>query len=42
VPNEPLLKKIQVTLRYAPNGGESRDLVGISYLNDDAHSNYIP
>lgn len=42
VPNEPLLKKIQVTLRYAPNGGESRDLVGISYLNDDAHSNYVP
>ena len=38
----PLLKKIQVTLRYTPNGNESRDLVGISYLNDDAHSNYIP
>ena len=38
----PLLKKIQVTLRYSPNGMESRDLVGISYLNDDAHSNYIP
>jgi prepilin-type N-terminal cleavage/methylation domain-containing protein len=38
----PLLKKIQVTLRYAPNGGEQRELVGISYLNDDAHSNYIP
>ena len=42
VPNEPLLKKIQVTLRYAPTGGETRDLVGISYLNDDAHSNYVP
>lgn len=38
----PLLKKIQVTLRYTPNGNETRDLVGISYLNDDAHSNYIP
>jgi len=38
----PLLKKIQVTLRYSPNGNETRDLVGISYLNDDAHSNYIP
>lgn len=38
----PLLKKIQVTLRYGPNGGEQKDLVGISYLNDDAHSNYIP
>jgi len=38
----PLLKKVQVTLRYSPNGGETKDLVGISYLNDDAHSNYIP
>jgi prepilin-type N-terminal cleavage/methylation domain-containing protein len=38
----PLLKKIQVTLRYGPNGGEQKDLIGISYLNDDAHSNYIP
>lgn len=38
----PLLKKIQVTLRYSPNGMETRELVGISYLNDDAHSNYIP
>jgi prepilin-type N-terminal cleavage/methylation domain-containing protein len=37
----PQLKRIQVTLRYSPNGGESRDLVGVSYLNDDAHSNYI-
>jgi prepilin-type N-terminal cleavage/methylation domain-containing protein len=42
IANQPLLKKIQVTLRYAPNGGEQRELVGISYLNDDAHSNYIP
>lgn len=38
----PLLKKIQVTLRYGPNGGEQKELVGISYLNDDAHSNYVP
>ena len=38
----PLLKKIQVTLRYGPNGGEQRELVGVSYLNDDAHSNYVP
>jgi prepilin-type N-terminal cleavage/methylation domain-containing protein len=38
----PLLKKITVTLRYGPNGGEQKDLIGISYLNDDAHSNYIP
>ncbi|HEV7396184.1 MAG TPA: prepilin-type N-terminal cleavage/methylation domain-containing protein [Pyrinomonadaceae bacterium] len=38
----PLLKKITVTLRYGPNGNEVKELVGISYLNDDAHSNYIP
>jgi len=38
----PLLKKVQVTLRYGPNGNEQKELVGISYLNDDAHSNYIP
>lgn len=36
------LKKIQVTLRYAPNGGPSRELVGISFLNDDRHGNYVP
>jgi prepilin-type N-terminal cleavage/methylation domain-containing protein len=39
---DPILKKVQVTLRYGPNGGETKELVGISYLNDDAHSNYIP
>lgn len=38
----PLLKKVQVTLRYGPNGNEVKELVGISYLNDDAHSNYVP
>jgi prepilin-type N-terminal cleavage/methylation domain-containing protein len=38
----PLLKKVTVTLRYTPNGGEQRELVGVSYINDDAHSNYIP
>jgi prepilin-type N-terminal cleavage/methylation domain-containing protein len=38
----PLLKKIKVTLRYNINGREQRELVGIGYLNDDAHSNYIP
>jgi prepilin-type N-terminal cleavage/methylation domain-containing protein len=36
------LKKIQVTLRYSANGGTTRDLVGVSYLNDDAHGNYVP
>lgn len=38
----PQLKRIQVTLRYAPRGGEQRELVGVSYLNDDSHGNYIP
>jgi prepilin-type N-terminal cleavage/methylation domain-containing protein len=36
------LKRIQVTLRYSPNGGSSRDLVCVSYLNDDWHGNYVP
>jgi prepilin-type N-terminal cleavage/methylation domain-containing protein len=38
----PTLKKIQVTLRYSANGGTTRDLVCVSYLNDDAHGNYVP
>jgi prepilin-type N-terminal cleavage/methylation domain-containing protein len=38
----PTLKKIQVTLRYSPSGGISRDLVCVSYLNDDSHGNYVP
>jgi prepilin-type N-terminal cleavage/methylation domain-containing protein len=38
----PTLKRIQVTLRYSPNGGTSRDLVCVSYLNDDSHGNYVP
>jgi hypothetical protein len=38
----PTLKKIQVTLRYSPNGGTFKDLVGVSYLNDDRHGNYVP
>lgn len=40
----PTLKKIQVTLKYAPNGGTRQPppLVGVSYLNDDAHGNYVP
>jgi prepilin-type N-terminal cleavage/methylation domain-containing protein len=40
--NNDYLKKITVTLRYAPNGGETRELVGISYLNDNEHANYVP
>jgi type II secretory pathway pseudopilin PulG len=38
----PTLKRIQVTLRYSPNGGIRQDLVCVSYLNDDAHGNYVP
>jgi len=37
----PTLKKIQVTLEYAPNAGTSRQMVGVSYLNDDSRGNYI-
>jgi prepilin-type N-terminal cleavage/methylation domain-containing protein len=40
-PSNPYLKKIQVTLRYSPTGGEVRDLVGISYLQDDFHGTYV-
>lgn len=36
------LKKVQVTLRYSPTGGPEKELVCISYLNDDAHGNYVP
>jgi prepilin-type N-terminal cleavage/methylation domain-containing protein len=42
IPDEPFLKKITVKVRYTPNGGESRELMGISYLHDDASGNYIP
>lgn len=38
----PTMKKIQVTLQYAPGGGASRQLVCVSYLNDDAHGNFVP
>lgn len=38
----PTLKKIKVTLRYSPNGGTFKELVGVSYLNDDRHGNYVP
>jgi hypothetical protein len=41
-PTNDYLKKITVTLRYAANGGEQRELVGVSYLNDNEHGNYIP
>jgi prepilin-type N-terminal cleavage/methylation domain-containing protein len=41
-PTNDYLKKITVTLRYSPNGGETRELVGVSYLNDNERSNYVP
>jgi prepilin-type N-terminal cleavage/methylation domain-containing protein len=40
-PTNPYLKKIEVTLRYSPNGGEIKELVGISYLQDDSHGTYV-
>jgi prepilin-type N-terminal cleavage/methylation domain-containing protein len=36
------LKKIQVTLRYSPNGGTPSELTCTGYLNDNEHGNYIP
>jgi prepilin-type N-terminal cleavage/methylation domain-containing protein len=42
LPDNDYLKKIQVTLRYSPNGGETRELVCSGYLNDNEHGNYIP
>jgi type II secretory pathway pseudopilin PulG len=40
--NNPNLKRIQVTLRYTGNNGINQDLVGVSYLNNDAQSNFLP
>jgi len=40
-PTNPYLKKVKVTLRYSTGDGKTRDLVGISYLNDDAHGTYV-
>lgn len=39
-PSNPYLKKIKVTLRYTAGDGKQRDLVGISYLNDDSRGTY--
>jgi len=36
----PNLKRIQVTLRYPDPSGSMRDLVGVSYLNNDTRSNF--
>jgi type II secretory pathway pseudopilin PulG len=35
------LKKIQVTLKYPGMNGKQEQLVGVSYLNNDARSNYL-
>ena len=37
----PYLKRVQVTLRYSVKGGSYKELVGVSYLNDNSRSNYI-
>jgi prepilin-type N-terminal cleavage/methylation domain-containing protein len=42
LPDNDYLKKIQVTLRYSPGGGETKELVCSGYLNDNEHGNYIP
>lgn len=34
------LKRIQVTMRYQSSDGGQRSLVGVSYLNNDADSNF--
>lgn len=34
------LKRIEVTIRYPDSNGQFRDLVGVSYLNNDARSNF--
>lgn len=36
------LKKIKVTLQYPGTNGAVDSIEGISYLNNDAHSNFLP
>ena len=36
----PNLKRIQVTVSYPDAGGQQRNLVGVSYLNNDARANF--
>jgi hypothetical protein len=38
--SNPNLKRIEVTVRYPDAGGHMRDLVGVSYLNNDTRSNF--
>jgi hypothetical protein len=35
------LKKVEVTLKYPAGDGKTRTMKGISYLNDDAHNNFL-
>jgi hypothetical protein len=35
------MKRVQVTLRYSSGGGTQKELVGVSYLNDNTRSNYL-
>lgn len=35
------LKRVEVTLKYPGGDGKTRTLTGVSYLNDDAHSNLL-
>ncbi len=39
--SNPYLKRIEVTLRYTSGDGKNRDLVGVSYLNDDTRGTYV-
>jgi len=34
------LKRVQVTVQYQDSGGQTRNLVAVSYLNDDTRSNF--
>jgi hypothetical protein len=36
----PNLKRIEVIIRYPDAGGQIRDQIGVSYLNNDARSNF--
>ncbi len=36
----PNLKRIQVTVRYPDTGGQLKDLVGVSYLNNDTRATF--
>ncbi len=36
------LRRIQVTIRYPGGDGRVRSITGVSYLNNDARSNFLP